>query len=290
MVATEIVGCILKGTLAERPTHAAYLSGYIYYVSSGVNLGDLYWNDGTTWVLLQGASKQETLQNKIIPASLNTITGIPSDPFTSGKRDGWITPALSAAASLQNALKGMPSVGTYSLEYDATEGYFSRFATSIAERIGWFSTTLPLVTKRDYNPRLKIRSRITPTGNMSIWVGFSNSAPALSGFPFNNSAQFFVMGMSASYTTNFQIVRNDGTNDGGLATSTGVTKNANWNTFEITMTNTNVIAKINTTEINVSVRIPSISENLYLMIFGYNSEAVAKNLDIVKCYFSSDIV
>ena len=289
MALKRFVGCILHGdTIADLPTHNTRWTDFKF-----VNLsnGDEWFNNGTAWVQFSGATKSEILQNKQINPLNNSISGILLDPFVSNRLEGWLIPGMSAADSLKGILKGMPSNGTYSLFYDSVEGWVSRFSTSIAERIGWYSISIPLITRREWNPVLKIRSKVSTTGNMGLWVGFSNTLPSLSHIPFANSSKFVVAGMSPSYTTNFQVIRNDGTNDSGVASSLGVAKNANFNTLEIGMDNTKVYAKINSTLLdNITVRLPTVSENLYLMIWGYNSEAVAKTFDVGKIYFSHDVV
>ena len=285
----EFAGCILRGSEAAKPAHATFFTDFKY---EALDTGNVYYDNGTAWVLLSGPEKAETLKNKIVNFDDNTVSGVLRDPFSTNKRIGYLIPSLSASASLQLALRGMPSVGTYSLEYDATEGYFSRLNTTLAERFGWFNTTTPIVTRREHSPRLKIRSKLNVNSNISFWMGFSNTLPQLSSVPFPNGAQFVVVGMSASYTTNFHIITNDGTNDGGLATPATFLKGAatSWNTYEIIMTDTNITVKLGPSlSYTVNTRLPALSENLYLMMFCYNVEAVTKNLDIVKTYFESDI-
>lgn len=289
MALKRFAGCVLHGdTLADRPTHASYWTDWKFI---DLQKGDEYYDNGSAWVLWQGATKSEILQNKEINPLNNNVSGLILDPFVSNKREGWIIPAASADASLHGCLKGMPSVGTYSLVYDATEGWHYRLSTSLQERFGLYSVAIPMITRRAHAPKLKIRSKLTANGNIGYWFGFSNTLPQLSGLPFPNSAHFAVVGMSHSYTTNFQIVTNDGTNDSGNATSTGVSKGAaiSWNTYEISMTDTQVIAKIGATEVIVTTRLPSLNQDLYLMMFCYNNEAVAKNFDIVKGHFVSDL-
>lgn len=285
----EFVGCIYRGPAADRPTWAAYMEGFVY---EATDTGDVWYANASAWVQLQGAEKQEILKNKTINYADNTVPGLQRDVFASNKRLGYIIPAPTADASLQLALKGMPGVGAYTLEYDATQGYYCRFQSVVAERFGWFSTALPIKTRREHAPRLKIRSRTPVNGNLGYWIGFSNTTPQLSHTPFPNGAHFFVVGMSPSFSTKFVILRNDGTNDSGLANQIDVLKSAatNWNDFEITMSDTDITTKINSVELTASVRIPALSTDLYVMIFCYNSEAVIKNLDVVKGYFESDFV
>jgi hypothetical protein len=287
LVLTNIVGCIKKGTLAERPAHAAYLTDYLYYVNSGSNLGDLYWNDGSAWVLLQGATKTEVLQNKIIDPSLNPTTGLILDPFLTQKRQGYLIPSITADASLRYGLKGVPvGSGTYSLVRDATEGYVSRFNSSSVVEMGYRSNaTINLVTRRAYNPRLKVRCRSTNADNTYMFLGFSTKLPTPSGaFPIDATASGVIVG--TTYTNANYLMR---TADGAAFTHTNTTipRDSIFRTFEIIMSASNIVVNIDATTTTLTTNLPGLNTDLYLLIELHNRTGT-NSFEISKGYFSSD--
>lgn len=292
MPAEQIVGCILKGTLAERPTHAAYLSGYLYYVNSGPNLGDLYWNNGTTWILIQGASKAEILQNKTFTSSQNNISGIPMDPFLSNKREGWITPGITAEASLKYALKGLPYFGNYTLVKDGTEGYVSRFDLSVNGNIGYISNaSVNFVTRRSFNPRFKFRVKPGDVANQNMMLGFTTALPVVAnGWAVDASYAGAIFAITPSYAT--YVIRH-GNAETVAAThyTTAVTKVANYVTFEIIMSSSDIKFYIdNILILTATTNLPALNKDIYLTLQLQRSAAVYKDFFISKAYFRDDIV
>jgi hypothetical protein len=288
VVATNIVGCIKKGTLAELPTHAAYLADYLYYVSSGTGAGDLYWNNGSAWVLLQGAAKAEILQNKTIEPSANSFTNMVLDPFLSQKRQGFITPSLTAQGSLKYALKGLPNLGTYSLFFvDTTEKYISRFTASTAIQVGYQSnTTTKFITKRSLNPSLKIRCRSTSSSNTFMFIGFSTKLPTPNaGTPIDNSSSGVIMGFNTT-DANYFTKHSNGTNS--TQTNTAIPRDTVFRTFEIIMSASNIVTKINdVVQATLTTNLPGLETEVYLLAEMHNISGT-NNFDIAKAVFSSD--
>jgi hypothetical protein len=288
VVATNIVGCIKKGTLAELPTHAAYLADYLYYVSSGTGAGDLYWNNGSAWVLLQGAAKAEILQNKTIEPSANSFTNMVLDPFLSQKRQGFITPSLTAQGSLKYALKGLPNLGTYSLFFvNTTEKYISRFTASSATVVGYQSnSTTKFITKRSLNPSLKIRCRCTSSTEARLNVGFSTRLPTnFDSHSVNATNAGVTMGFALD-SPNFFTRRSDGTT--ATHTETTIPRDTLFRTFEISMSATNVVTKIDDVIMFThTTNLPPLETEIYLLAEMHNITGT-NNFDIAKAVFSSD--
>lgn len=290
MVITNIVGCIKKGTLAERPAHAAYLNDYLYYVDSGPNLGDLYWDDGTAWVLLQGAAKAEILQNKTIStANNNTLTGFILDPFVTQKRQGYLIPSLTADGSLRYAMKGLPIAGgTYSLFYvDATEKYVSRFNSASVIQIGYQSNaSIKLTTKRQLNPYLKVRARTTDANNTFMFFGFSTKGPTANGVsPIDNASQGVIVGCDTSNANYFTRASNGTTM---VQSNTAIARDNIFRTFEIIMSSANVIIKINDVTIfTLTNNLPAAATDIHLLMELHNRSG-NNNFDIAKAIFTSD--
>lgn len=297
MVVTTSAGLIKKGTLAERP-NGLYLADCIYIDTA---TGSTYYNNGSSatsaaWVQLAGSDKVETLQNKTIPASSNTLSNFAVDPFSSSRREGYIIPALTAQASLKGALKGMPPNGTYSYVYDtvASEGYVSRFSTSIVENVGYISgASVNIPSRREWATSLKIRSRVSTTTSSRVYIGFTQNTAGVSASdtPLSSTDIGFLVGFNTA-TANFSMFRNDGTGAAPSATSFGaVAKDTLWHTYEVTMSDANIVCKLDGgNTITSTTRIPALSTNLYLHVQMQSTAAAAKNMDISKGSFGSDFV
>jgi hypothetical protein len=287
---TDIVGCIKKGTLAELPSHGTYLSDYLYYVTTGANQGDLYWNNGTAWVMLQGATKAEIIENKTIDLSTNTVSGVLLDPFLSRKREGLLVPSPTAAGSLKYAMKGLPIAGgTYSMLYDTTEKYVSRFTESTAIQIGYQSNaTTKFITRRGLNPYLKVRCRTTNPANTFMFVGFSTKAPTANGaYPIDATASGIIVGQTNA-DANFIVRNGNGSNFNNVATT--IPRDGIFRTFEIIMSASNIITKIDGTTVNTATTfLPALTTDLYLLMEFHNRTST-NSFDIAKAYFKDDII
>jgi hypothetical protein len=285
---TDIVGCIKKGTLAELPAHGAYLTDYLYYVTSGSGAGDLYWDNGSAWILLQGALKTEILENKNIDPSLNTLSGVILDPFITRKREGFLIPSASAAGSLKHAIKGVPAVGTYSLYFDSVEKYVSRFTESNVLQVGYQSNaTSKFVTKRSLNPYLKVRCRTTDSSNTYFFLGFSSKTPNGNGaFPVTATDAGCVLCMTS--TNSVYLVRTS--NGTAFSQNNSVIPRDNiFRTYEIIMSAANIIVKIDGATIaTVTTNLPPLETEIYLLMELHN-RANTNSFDISKAYFRDDI-
>ena len=286
-----MVGCLLKGTDAELPTHAAYLTDFLYYSTDN---GNLYWDNGSAWVLLQGATKAEVMQNKILSASNNTILGVQTDPFYSAKREGYIRPAITAAASLEGTLKGLStSGGTYSYFYDTTEGFVSRFSTAAIAKIGWASDTSPVTTRREWATRLKVRMRATTTGSTSIFMGFVNSDAVIINAnvtPIGTADNGILLGFNGQNNF-FNSYRNDGQGGTSIVQSFGVTKDTNFHTFEMIMSDSNIVCTLDGGNTQtLTTQIPLLTTDMKMAVQCHALDTVSRSFDVSKAIYQSDFV
>lgn len=282
---TRFVGCVLRGPEADLPAHASYWTDWKYEATEG----NVYHNNGSAWVLTQGAAKSETLKNKILNFDQNTVSGVLRDPFSQNKRIGYLIPAPTPEASLNLALKGLPSVGNYSLFNDPVEGYVSRFSTSIIEEMGWQSLITPIITRRDYNPRFKIKVKSSVINSVNMWLGFSNAAITLANEPVPTGSHSAIVGMGSGFSANYYSIRNDGTADGGAHGNLIAPRDTAWNTFEIIMSATDIVFKLNATTLTFTTRLPGINTDLMLFIHYWSRDTTPKTFDVARAYFETDV-
>lgn len=289
MVVSTFAGCIKKGTAAEKPAHVSYLTDFLYYCT---DTGELYWDNGSVWVLLQGPTKTETLQNKIINLANNTVTGVQTDPFATALREGYISPSLSAAASLRGALKGLPANGTtYSYFFDTTEGYVSRFSTSIVENLGYYSSTTPFISRREWATHLKVKCKVSSTSNTRLYIGFtSNLTLPSTNTPLGNTDHGIIVGFNTA-NTNYTVTTNDGAGVANSQSFGAVAKDTTFRTFDILMSDTNIVCSLDGANTQtLSTKLPGLTTDMYLNIQLQNTTAAAKTFDISKGLFQSDFV
>ena len=282
----NIVGCEMRGLESERPTHNPIYYDYIY---KATDTGNTYWNDGTAWILFSGAEKVEILRNKIFDPVYNTLLNVPIDPFVSRKREGYISPAMTADASLRQALRGLPHGGLYSYHYiSTTDGYTSRFTTSAVESIGYFpnSSTFPL-TRGRHTPKLRVRLRPTQASSVRLYIGFANSLLPQTNIPLGNADSGVLLGFHTA-STKFSVFRNNGT---GPMTTTPflLNKDTVFRDYEISLTSNSVTVKLDNETLTYETFIPDNDALLYPYIQFQSAGTSSKSLDISKGYFVSDI-
>lgn len=286
MTISTAVGLIKKGLDAEKPTFSAYLTEYLYYAT---DTGNLYYYDASSRVLLQGSDKVEILKNKSFDFSLNTVIGLVQDPFQSNKRVGLLIPSLSAVSSVQLALKGLPSIGTYSLFYDSIEKYVCRFSTSSVIQIGYQSNgTTAFATRRSLNPRLKVRCRTSDANATFMYIGFSTKLPTPNGgFPIDATASGVFVGLNNTIA-NYFVRNGDGANFNNVNTATP--RDSIFRTFEIIMSATNIITKIDAVTVNTATTfLQGLNTDVYMFIELHNRSGT-NNLDISKVFFQDDSI
>ena len=289
----RFVGCILRGLAANKPAAATTFTDYIYVETDA---GNIWQCNGSVWTIINGPLKSEELFNKTIDTNTNNFVGIIQDPFTSQQRQGYLIPSLNVTDSLKFAIKGMPTNGTYSYVDDdlGTDGKISRFTTSIIENIGYFSnSTTQIISRVAYNTALKVRSKVSTTTGDRLYIGFStnNTLPS-SDTPLGSAESGIIVGFNTS-ATNYSIYRNDGTAAAPAAVTFATTKNTAWHNIEIIMQNSPLQITVildDTLTQTFTTRIPALNTNLFMNVMLQSSVAAAKNFDISKIRFTSNLV
>lgn len=280
-------GLIKKGLDADKPAWASYLEDFIYY---STDLGNLYYYGPSSRTLIQGPEKIEALKNKGINFAENTISGLIKDPFSSLKREGFLTPAATADSSLNLALKGLPlgNGGTYSLVRDAVEGYVSRFNSASVVEMGYRSNaTISFVTRRAYNPRLKVRCRSSNAEQTFMFLGFSTKLPTPSGvLPIDATASGIIVGATNTNANYFMRTANG---SAFTQTNTTIPRDSIFRTFEIIMSASNIIVNMDGVTVGtLSATLPAVNTDLYLLMELHNRSGT-NNFEIAKAYFRDDI-
>ena len=217
------------------------------------------------------------------------------DPFTAQLRQGFHSPALTAVDSLNYALKGLPTNGTYSYVDDdlGTDGKISRFSTSIVENIGYFSnSSTQIISRMAYNTAYKVRCKVSTTTGDRLYIGFStnNTLPS-SDTPLGSTESGIIVGFNTT-ATNYSIYRNDGSGTAPAAATFATAKGTAWHNIEIVMQNSPLQLSVtldNTTTQTFTTRIPALNTNLFLNCMLQSSAAAAKNFDISKIRFTSNL-
>jgi hypothetical protein len=282
-------GGIITGEAGDtKPNHASLLDWRFFEVDTG----NIYHHNGTNWVLIVGATKTETLINKTIDSTTNTLSNVFVSPFALGyKRLGEIITATTPSNSLFGALAGWPTNGTASIVNDATEGHINNFnSSSDGAIIGYQSnSSLQLITRREWNAFLKVRVKASSTSNSRLYIGFSsnNTLPA-SDSPLGNTEHGCIIGFGTA-DANFRVFHNDA---GGAAISadTGLQKDTEWHTFEMSMVAAgNITCMIDGgNSVVVSSRLPGNTTNIFGNIVLELAEAASKDIGIKAGIFRSD--
>ena len=240
MVVSRFAGCVMRGLSTDsKPSHA----GLLGFVFQELDTGSLWYHDGSTWVLIIGPNKVESLSNKTINLDQgNILENMVVSPFVASfKRVGHLTPVSSNADdSVHNgAMAGWPHAGTVTFIYNATVSrYINEFnTTGSGAQIGFFSDGMDkLVTRREFFAYFHVKARVTNSTSDRLLIGFSTAAPMLlSDTIFANADSGIIMGFNTA-TANFSVFRNNGLGAAPAAVSLGVAKDTNWHDYEITMT------------------------------------------------------
>jgi hypothetical protein len=247
-----------------------------------------YTETGASYQMLRGADMVEVLQNKTIDIERNEIVGlVHRPPFAPVfKKSGAIIPAASAIDSVHGALfplrlvegdsavdlmvgpKTVSSTDGVCVSLDAaspdTVGYSSSAAASTA--------TDTVITRREWNPYLAVRCKVDNVGFTRLYIGYnaySIGDIAFSNTPLTSADSGVIVGYSLT-TNNYSVFHNSGA--GAMSTTTitaggSVAKDANFHTFEITMSSSNAIIKLDGAHTTtISTNIPAASTELRLFM------------------------
>lgn len=255
--------------------------------------GDLYYHNGTSWVLIQGSAKVETLTGKTIDIEQNSVTNMLASPFSSAyKRTGFMIPSADASKATIAALGGWPTAGTLTDINDATEGYVNDFNSSTLNAvIGYLSTaSFQVLSQRTWSTFLKAKVKPSTTTNTRLFMGFTSATTLPTTDTIFGTADHGVFVGFSTATANWSVFNNDGAGAMPAAVSMGVAKNAGWRTLEISMASGgNVTCKLdgaNTT--TISTRLPGNTTNVYGYCVMVLAAAASTSLDIKAISFRSD--
>jgi hypothetical protein len=271
-----------------KPSHTG-LVGWRFLES---DTGNLYYHNGTSWSLIMGASKVETLVGKTIDSDTNTLVGVLQSPFlTNYKRQGFASVSANPASGTNGCLSGWPTAGTLSTVNDAAEGWVVNFNSSTSgASIGYLSNaTFQLATQRSLNTYLKAKVQASATASMRMYLGFSsNNTLPVSDTVLASTDHGCLIGFSTT-TANFSVFSNDGT-AAMVTTSMGVAKDTAYHTFEMTMTNGgNIVCKLDgANTVTLSTRLPGNTTNVFGNCVMQLAAASSTNFEIKGILFRAD--
>lgn len=249
MTLQYLAGNIIVGLSTDTKPTSHVLDNTIFYET---NTFKLYQWNGSTNAWIQEELVLERWTNKTLDADQNTFINCLVTPFSqTNKRIGIMTPAVTSYGSLYGALGGLTTQTTagYGIAYaDDQEGSVIRYQQSSGNRMGLASTSgHAVITRRAYNPRLKVRAKLSDISGR-LYIGFASATELpLTNTVLSNEDSGFIVGFS-TVTPNFTIFHNDGT---GAMISTPIdamTKDTDWHTYEIVMSVTNIVATIDENE------------------------------------------
>lgn len=235
----------------------------------------------------------ETFTNKTIDAEANTIKNTLMSPFAVGyTRTGFVVPAATAALSVHGACQGWPTLGTFSIVNDASEGYVTRFNSAVSgDIIGYKSTTTTqLPTTKGFNGYIKARVKASATASMRVFVGFSSLNQLTASNTILATTDSGVLVGFDTANANFSTYNNNGGGSAQVVTSNGIAKDTSWHTFEVTLVaGGNPVTKIDgANTVTCSTRPPADATVLYANCVLQLATASSTNFDIKGLVLRSD--
>lgn len=270
MTLQYLAGNIITGLSTDTKPTSHVLDNTIFYET---NTFKLYQWNGVDWIGEE--STAETWTNKSLDAEQNIFVNCLVSPFAqSSKRVGIMTPAITSYGSLYGAIGGLTThtIESYGVAYaDSQEGNVIQYRQASGNRMGLGSTPdSPLTTRRAYNPRLKVRTRLGDLASGRLYIGFA-SVPEipLTDTPLTSEDSGFIVGFSTT-TPNFIAWTNDAT---GTAVTTefaaGIAKDTNWHTYEIVMSAVDIRATLDDLYTVTMINwLPVLDTDLYMFIEG----------------------
>jgi hypothetical protein len=231
--------------------------------------GDLILSDGTSTTVTQSNKNVQTWANKGVDAEKNSFNGlIEYTPFAlTDKATGGIIPASTVADSFFGFLEdgGVSLYNPDSVLNLDPRGMVVLFkGLGIGQKIG-FASIVPIARRGDgYEFKLEFQSNT----NLQTLIGFS----ATKDFPthttiFNTTD----IGICVGFTDNdakFSIFTNDGAGAAAVPIPFTIDKDKLFHTVEIILSSSKAICTLDNETIEVTNKLPPLTTNLYLSIYG----------------------
>lgn len=236
--------------------------------------GSLYLSDGTITSLAYGATKPETLQNKLINVETTDLgNGIITDnskisPFAINyRKQGGIIPAATINDSFYGIIGDVTGLTLYNankivnVENEGLELEFH--SVTNGQKMGYI-TTVP-IARRSANYEMKGEFR---SDTSKQFIGFSTASTLDETLVLRNVDKGFIMGYLDT-DTNFYLYHNDG-NGARVKDDFGIAKDSNLHTYEIKMSPSNIIITIDggSHMLTVTTTLPDIDDDLYFFSYG----------------------
>jgi hypothetical protein len=247
-----------------------------------------YTATGASYAPLRGHDMPEVLQNKTIDMERNEIVGLVHRPAfaLNFKRAGAIIPSASAHHSQHAALGPLQLIeGDAAVDLEvgprvvsSTDGVCISLDAASPDTVGYSSSlaastaTDTVITRREWNPYLIVKCKVDNVAFTRLYIGYnaySIGDIAFSNTPLSNTDAGVIVGYSLT-TNNYSVFHNSGA--GAMSTTTitaggSVAKDANFHTFEITMSSSNAIIKLDGGhQTTISTNIPAATTELRLFM------------------------
>ena len=231
--------------------------------------GSLILSDGSTTTVTQGNTKIETLQNKQFDIEKNNIKGlIEVQSFSQTEQ---ATGGIIPGTTVQDSFYGFLEDGGVTLYNPDTildlnpRGMVVLFkGLGLGQKLG-FSSIVPVARRGDnYQIKLEFQSNT----NLTTLIGFT----ATQSFPthttiFNTTDIGICIGFTAE-DFNYSIFTNDGAGTAAVPIPFSIPKDKLFHTIEIILSSSKAVCKLDNETIEVTNKLPPVTTNLYLSIYG----------------------
>jgi hypothetical protein len=231
--------------------------------------GNLLLSDGTTTTISQGSKVSQAYQNKTLDSEKNIFKDvIEYNSFALAKKaTGGIIPASSVADSFYGILEDN-GVVLYNpdtvLNHDPYGIVVLFKGLTLGQKIG-FSSAFPVARRgENYEFKLEFKSNT----NIKTLLGFT----ATQSFPthttvFNTTDIGICIGFTPN-DSNFSIFTNDGAGTAATPIPFTTPKDKLLHTIEIILQTSKAICKLDNETIEVTTKLPPLTTDLYLSIYG----------------------
>lgn len=237
----------------------------VFYIET--DTGAIYLSNGIITTQVQGPYNSESPRNKTLNAefnNINTATQIEDFPFNQGRViKGGMIPAGTIDSSFYGNLVGISTFNPLRIT-SSNDGILSEFNSSTFKDKMGFSSQVPIATVDGYSIKGEFK-----TTAPKMMVGFSTSPSFDPNYVLSNTDSGIAIGFTKEQS-NYTVYNNDANGLVAVITSFPILKDSNLHTFEIDMSIGSCICKVDGYSIVTVNRIPSTSDQLYLLSYGIN--------------------